>query len=116
MVSHAGSDVSQVGRKAGPLGSDLREQDPQQLLGKGTDLGITCVLLPSNTPGVQLGKRHDPLGVPFYNCPTRGKDVVIPAEESIIGGFEGIRPVPESRNGLPQRLTFRKSRISEHMT
>ncbi len=39
---------------------------------------------------MQLGKRHDPLGVPFYNCPTRGKDVVVPAEESIIGGFEGI--------------------------
>lgn len=71
-------------------GLAVKVKDPQQLLGKGTDLGITCVLLPSDAPGVQLGKRHDPLGVPFYNCPTRGKDVIVPAEESIIGGFEGI--------------------------
>jgi acyl-CoA dehydrogenase len=71
-------------------GLAVKIKDPSNLLGRGTDLGITCVLLPSNTPGVQLGKRHDPLGVPFYNCPTRGKDVVVPAEESIIGGFDGI--------------------------
>lgn len=71
-------------------GLAVKVKDPGNLLGKGTDLGITAVLLPSNAPGVQLGKRHDPLGVPFYNCPTRGKDVVVPAEESIIGGLEGI--------------------------
>lgn len=71
-------------------GLAVKMKDPQNILGKGEELGITCVLLPSNTPGVQLGKRHDPLGVPFYNCPTRGKDVVIAAEESIIGGLEGI--------------------------
>jgi acyl-CoA dehydrogenase len=71
-------------------GLAVKVKDPQNLLGKGTELGITCVLLPSNTPGVQLGKRHDPLGVPFFNCPTRGKDVVVPAEESIIGGLDGI--------------------------
>lgn len=71
------------------LGLAFRLRDPENLLGKGEDLGITCALIPSNTPGVQLGKRHDPLGVPFYNCPTRGKDVVVPAEECIIGGLEG---------------------------
>lgn len=71
-------------------GLAVKVKDPQNLLGKGTELGITCVLLPTKTPGVQIGKRHDPLGVPFYNCPTRGKDVVVPAEESIIGGLEGI--------------------------
>ncbi len=70
-------------------GLAFKLKDPQNLLGKGTDLGITCALLPSSTPGVQLGKRHDPLGVPFYNCPTRGKDVIVDAEESIIGGLEG---------------------------
>jgi acyl-CoA dehydrogenase len=71
------------------LGLAVRLRDPQNLLGRGEDLGITCLLIPSNTPGVVLGKRHDPLGVPFYNCPTRGKDVVVPAEECIIGGLEG---------------------------
>src|SRR5262249_53674883 len=29
--------------------------------------------------------RHDPLGVPFYNCPTHGTDVVVPVSV-IIGG------------------------------
>ncbi len=71
------------------LGLAVKLKDPQNLLGKGEDLGITCLLIPSNSPGVQLGRRHDPLGVPFYNCPTRGKDVIAPAEESIIGGLEG---------------------------
>lgn len=71
------------------LGLAFRLRDPKNLLGRGEDLGITCALIPSNTAGVQLGKRHDPLGVPFYNCPTRGKDVVVNAEDAIIGGLEG---------------------------
>ena len=59
-------------------------------LGKGKELGITCALVPSDTEGVELGKRHDPLGVPFYNCPTRGHDVMVPID-AIIGGKEGSR-------------------------
>ncbi len=68
------------------LGLAFRLKDPKNLLGKGEDLGITCALIPSNTPGVELGKRHDPMGVPFYNCPTRGKDVIVSAEDCIVGG------------------------------
>lgn len=70
------------------LGLAFRLRDPQNLLGKGEDLGITCALIPSNTPGVVLGKRHDPLGVPFYNCPTQGKDVVV-SVDTIVGGIDG---------------------------
>ena len=70
------------------LGMAFRLKDPDNLLGKGPDIGITCALVPANTKGVVLGRRHDPLGVPFYNCPTQGKDVVVPAEEAIIGGLE----------------------------
>lgn len=71
------------------LGLAFRLRDPKNLLGRGEDLGITCALIPSNTQGVTLGLRHDPLGVPFYNCPTRGTDVVVPAEDCIIGGLDG---------------------------
>lgn len=71
-------------------GLAVKIRDPQNLLGKGTELGITCLLVPSNTPGITLGKRHDPLNTPFYNCPTRGKDVIVNAEEAIIGGLAGI--------------------------
>ena len=70
------------------IGLAFKLKDPENLLGKGTDLGITCALVPSDIEGVELGKRHDPLGVPFYNCPTRGKDVVVPVD-AIIGGKEG---------------------------
>lgn len=67
------------------LGLAFRLRDPENLLGKGEDLGITCALIPTSTPGVTANRRHDPLGVPFFNCPTQGKDVVVPID-AIIGG------------------------------
>ena len=47
------------------IGLAVKIRDPQNLLGKGEDLGITCVLIDSKLEGVKLGQRHDPLGVPF---------------------------------------------------
>ncbi|MDZ4662382.1 MAG: acyl-CoA dehydrogenase [Pseudomonadota bacterium] len=70
------------------LGLAFRLKDPENILGKGPDVGITCVLIPSKTPGIVLGRRHDPLGVPFYNCPTQGKDVVVSVDH-IVGGIAG---------------------------
>ena len=70
------------------LGLAFKLKDPENFLGKGEDLGITCALIPTSTKGVVLGLRHDPLGVPFYNCPTEGHDVVLPID-AIIGGAEG---------------------------
>lgn len=69
------------------LGLAFRLRDPENHLGKGEDLGITCALIPTKTPGVSEPRRHDPLGVPFYNCPTRGENVVVPIS-AIIGGPE----------------------------
>jgi acyl-CoA dehydrogenase len=70
------------------IGLAFKLHDPENLLGKGEHPGITAALIPSDTPGVETDKRHDPLGVPFYNCPTRGKDVVVPVS-TIIGGKDG---------------------------
>lgn len=70
------------------VGLAFRLRDPDNLLGKGEDVGITCALIPAKTAGVVLGHRHDPLGVPFYNCPTQGHDVVVPID-AIVGGAEG---------------------------
>ena len=70
------------------LGLAFRMKDPQNLLGRGEDIGITCALIPSHTPGVDISKRHDPMGSPFYNCPTFGKDVVV-SVDTIVGGLEG---------------------------
>ncbi|MFT7465263.1 MAG: acyl-CoA dehydrogenase [Pseudohongiellaceae bacterium] len=71
------------------LGLAFKLRDPDQLLGGEVDLGITCALVPSNSSGVELGKRHDPLGVSFINSPTVGRDVVVPFE-AIIGGSSGV--------------------------
>ena len=76
-----------LGAIATLLGLAFKLQDPENLLGKGEDVGITCALIPTDTPGVVLQRRHDPMGVPFYNSPTQGHDVVIPIEQ-IIGGVE----------------------------
>jgi acyl-CoA dehydrogenase len=70
------------------LGVAFKLNDPENLLGKGEEVGITCALVPTTTSGVVVGRRHDPLGVPFYNCPTQGHDVVVPID-AVVGGVEG---------------------------
>lgn len=70
------------------IGLAFKLRDPENLLGKGEDLGITCALIPSNTPGVVIGRRHDPLTIPFHNCPTQGHDVVVDID-AVVGGAEG---------------------------
>jgi acyl-CoA dehydrogenase len=60
-------------------------RDPDNLLGKGDEPGITCVLVHDGTPGFTHGDHHDPIGDPFYNGPLYGKDVVVPVD-NIIGG------------------------------
>ncbi|CNL36470.1 acyl-CoA dehydrogenase [Yersinia intermedia] len=67
------------------LGLAFKLSDPEHLLGETVDLGITCALIPTNTPGVEIGHRHFPLNVPFQNGPTRGNDIFVPIDY-IIGG------------------------------
>ena len=71
------------------LGLAFKAMDPDGLLGDEADLGITCALIPTDTPGVEIGNRHVPVGAVFMNGPTRGKDVFIPLEW-VIGGQERI--------------------------
>jgi len=67
------------------IGLAFRMFDPDRLLGDKADIGITCALIPRNTPGVSIGRRHFPLNVPFQNGPIHGKDVFVPLD-FIIGG------------------------------
>lgn len=69
------------------LGLAFRLYDPDGLLGGGSDLGITCALVPADHPGVETGRRHLPLDAMFLNGPTRGTDVFMPLA-FIIGGAE----------------------------
>ncbi|WP_419418797.1 acyl-CoA dehydrogenase [Legionella sp. D16C41] len=67
------------------IGLAFRMFDPDNLLGRGYDVGISCALIPANTPGVIKGRRHFPLNTGFLNGPTQGKDVFIPMDY-LIGG------------------------------
>ncbi|ROT99837.1 acyl-CoA dehydrogenase [Marinobacter sp. R17] len=67
------------------VGLAFRMFDPDNLLGDQEDLGITCALVPRETKGMEIGRRHCPIGSPFMNGPIKGKDVFIPLDY-IIGG------------------------------
>ena len=71
------------------IGLAFRIKDPDHLLGDVEDLGISCALISAVLPGVEIGQRHDPMGVPFMNGPIVGKDVFAPLD-CIIGGKDGI--------------------------
>jgi len=74
-----------LGPVATLLGLAFKLSDPDALLGKDTDLGITCALVPTNLPGISIGRRHLPCGQMFQNGPNSGEDVFIPLDH-IIGG------------------------------
>jgi acyl-CoA dehydrogenase len=67
------------------LGLAFKLYDPDHLLGREQDIGITLALIPTNTPGVSIGRRHFPLNSAFFNGPNSGKDVFIPMDW-VIGG------------------------------
>ncbi|MGK6355697.1 acyl-CoA dehydrogenase [Sphingomonas sp. DT-207] len=71
------------------LGLAFRVRDPDGLLGGEEDLGITCALIPSGHPGVEIGRRHWPLNAVFQNGPTAGADVFVPME-MVIGGRDQV--------------------------
>ena len=71
------------------IGLAFRLYDPDHFLGEPEDLGITCALLPHDLDGIQIGQRHDPMGIAFMNGPTVGRDVFVPLG-FVIGGRDGI--------------------------
>ncbi len=71
------------------LGLAFRLYDPDHLIGARDDIGITLGLIPTDTPGVHIGRRHLPLNAVFMNGPNWGKDVFIPMDY-IIGGQDYV--------------------------
>jgi acyl-CoA dehydrogenase len=69
------------------VGLAFRMFDPEHLLGEKEDIGITCALIPRETPGIEIGRRHLPLNIPFQNGPLHGRDVFVPLE-CLIGGLK----------------------------
>ena len=74
-----------LGPVATLLGLAFRAYDPDHLIGDKEDIGISCALIPTSHPGVEIGRRHMPLNAVFQNGPNHGKDVFIPMDW-IIGG------------------------------
>jgi len=69
------------------LGLAFKLYDPDHLIGDQDEYGITAALIPTDTDGVEVGSRHNPLSIAFMNGPTRGNDVFVPLDY-IIGGPE----------------------------
>jgi len=69
------------------LGLAFHLFDPDNHLNRGEDIGITLALVPTDHPGVDIGRRHLPCGAAFPNGPTSGRDVFIPLDW-VIGGKE----------------------------
>jgi acyl-CoA dehydrogenase len=69
------------------LGLAFKLYDPDHLMGDVDEHGITAALIPTSLPGVTVGRRHNPMSIPFLNGPTTGKDVFVPLD-AIIGGPE----------------------------
>ena len=78
-----------LGPVATLLGVAFKTYDPEHLLGDEEELGISLALIPTDTAGVEIGRRHLPLGAAFMNGPNWGKDVFVPLE-AIIGGRDMI--------------------------
>ena len=69
------------------IGLAFRMYDPDGLVGDVRDIGITLALMPRDTDGVEVGRRHFPLNSPFQNGPIHGKEVFIPLNQ-LIGGVD----------------------------
>jgi acyl-CoA dehydrogenase len=69
------------------IGIAFRMHDPEHLLGQQEDLGISLALVPRETRGMKIGRRHMPLNLPFQNGPIVGKDVFVPLD-ALIGGTD----------------------------
>jgi acyl-CoA dehydrogenase len=78
-----------LGPIATVLGLAFKLYDPDHLIGDKENIGITVALIPTNTPGISIGRRHFPLDSAFQNGPNWGKDVFIPMD-MIIGGVAQV--------------------------
>jgi alkylation response protein AidB-like acyl-CoA dehydrogenase len=70
------------------IGLAIDLHDPENLLGKGEHPGITVVLVPRDTDGLEIGNRHRPMDVAFQNGPIRGK--IRMNVEDVVGGLNGV--------------------------
>lgn len=66
-----------------------RLHDPENLLGRGEDAGITVLLLKKGTEGLRIGDHHEPIGDVFHNGPIVGENVIA-SPDDVLGGDQYI--------------------------
>lgn len=71
------------------IGLAFKLKDPDHLLGDDVNPGITVALIPRQTQGIEIGRRHRPLQIGFQNGPIVGKDLFIPLDW-VVGGAHGV--------------------------
>ncbi len=76
-----------LGPVATVLGLAFKMSDPDGILGGPKDIGISVALVPTDAPGVEIGRRHLPAMQVFQNGPNSGRDVFVPLD-ALIGGVE----------------------------
>ena len=74
-----------LGPVATLLGLALNVEDPDGLLADTGQPGITVALVPTDLPGIDIGRRHSAGRQAFQNGPNSGTDVFIPMS-MLIGG------------------------------
>jgi acyl-CoA dehydrogenase len=67
------------------IGLAFQMHDPEHLLGDKEYIGITLALIPRDTKGLEIGRRHFPLNAAFQNGPLHGTEVFVPLSQ-LIGG------------------------------
>ncbi len=102
-----------LGPVATLLGLAFRAYDPDHLVGDREDLGITCALIPTSHPGVDIGRRHMPLNAVFQNGPNSGRDVFIPMDW-VIGGAADARQGLADADGMPRGGPRHLAAVVEH--
>jgi acyl-CoA dehydrogenase len=78
-----------LGPIATVLGLAFKLHDPDHLIDDREEIGITLALVPTNLPGVEIGRRHFPAMHVFQNGPNWGHDVFIPMDH-VIGGIDQV--------------------------
>ena len=78
-----------LGPIATVLGLAFKLHDPDHLIGNKDDIGITLALVPTQLPGISIGRRHLPALHVFQNGPNWGHDVFIPMD-NVIGGVDQV--------------------------
>jgi acyl-CoA dehydrogenase len=78
-----------LGPIATVIGLAFKLYDPDHLIGERDEIGITLALVPTDLPGVEIGRRHLPALMVFQNGPTWGHDVFIPLD-NVIGGVAQV--------------------------